>query len=65
MDNVRVLKIDTGEAQTSVKELKAQLKELKDTLVSTEQGTEEYNQALMQAAEITHTLQEQTHPLMR
>ena len=63
MDNVRVLKIDTGEAQTSVKDLKAQLKELKDTLVSTEQGTEEYNQALMQAAEITHTLKEQTEEI--
>ena len=50
MDNVRVLKVDTGEAQTSVKDLKNQLKALKDTLVSTTEGTEEYNTALAQAA---------------
>ena len=63
MDNVRVLKIDTGEAQTSVKELRNQLKELKNTLLSTEQGTEEYNEALQQAAEITHTLKDQTEEI--
>ena len=63
MDNVRVLKVDTGEAQTSVKDLKNQLKALKDTLVSTTEGTEEYNTALAQAAEITHTLKEQTEEI--
>ena len=62
-ENVRVLKIDTGEAQTSVKDLRNQLKELKSTLLSTEQGTEEYNAALQQAAEITHTLKEQTEEI--
>lgn len=59
-DNVRVLKVDTGVAQKSVKDLRNELKELKSTLLSTEEGTEEYSQALAQAAEITHTLQEQT-----
>lgn len=59
MDNVRVLKVDTGEAQTSVKDLRNQLKELRNTLLSTEQGTEEYNNAMKQAAEIQHTLKEQ------
>ena len=63
MDNVRVLKVDTGEAQTSVKDLKNQLKALKDTLVSTTEGTEEYNAALTQAAEITHILKEQTEEI--
>lgn len=63
MDNVRVLKVDTGEAQTSVKDLKNQLKALKDTLVSTTEGTEEYNDALKQAAEITHVLKEQTEEI--
>ena len=58
-ENVRVLKVDTGEAQTSVKDLRNQLKELRNTLLSTEQGTEEYNNAMKQAAEIQHTLKEQ------
>lgn len=59
-DNVKVLKIDTGEAQTSVKDLRKELKALKDTMLSTQQGTDEYNQALQRAAEITHDLKEQT-----
>lgn len=56
----KVVEIDTQQATTSVKDLRQQLKQLKDTLLSTEQGTEEYNNALMQAAEITHELKEQT-----
>ena len=59
MERVRVIKIDTGEAQTSVKELRSELKELRNTLLSTEEGTKEYNDALQQAADIQHTLKEQ------
>lgn len=59
MEQVRVIKVDTGEAQTSVKELRNELKELRNTLLSTEQGTKEYNDALQQAADIQHTLKEQ------
>lgn len=62
-ENVRVITVDTGVAQTSVKELRNQLKQLKDTLLSTEKGTEEYNEALQQAADIQHTLKEQTEEL--
>lgn len=58
-NDVRVLKIDTNTAQTSVKELRNELKELKNTMLSCEQGTEEYNSALAQAAKIQHTLKEQ------
>lgn len=58
-ENVRVLTIDTQPAQTSVKELRKELKELRNTLLSTEEGTEEYNQTLQQAAGIQHTLKEQ------
>ena len=58
-ENVKVVKIDTGEAQTSVKELRSQLKQLKDTMLSLEEGTKEYNDALQQAANIQHTLKEQ------
>ena len=59
MEQVRVIKVDTGEAQTSVKELRSQLKQLKDTMLSVEEGTKEYNDALQQAANIQHTLKEQ------
>lgn len=58
-ENVKVLKIDTGEAQTSVKDLRNQLKELRNTLLNTTEGTEEFNEALKQSAEIQHTLKEQ------
>lgn len=59
MEQVRVVKIETGEAQTSVKELRSQLKELRNTMLSVEEGTKEYNDALVQAANIQHTLKEQ------
>jgi len=58
-ERVEVLNIDTSESQKSVKELRQQLKALKDTMLSTEQGTEEYNKALQQAADIQHELKEQ------
>ena len=58
-EQVKVIKIDTQPAQTSVKELRTQLKALKDTMLSCEQGTEEYNEALQKAADIQHTLKEQ------
>jgi hypothetical protein len=58
-ESVKVLKVDTGQAQTSVKDLRTQLKQLKDTMLSCEQGTDEYNAAVQQAAEIQHTLKEQ------
>ena len=58
-ENIKVIKVDTGDAQRSTKELKAELKSLKDTMLSCEQGTDEYNKALQRAAEIQHTLKEQ------
>ena len=58
-EKVKVVKIDTSEAQTSVKELRSQLKQLKNTMLSVEEGTKEYNDALQQAANIQHTLKEQ------
>ena len=58
-ENVKVIKVDTNEAQTSVKDLRNELKELRTTLLNTEEGTEEYNQTLLKAADIQHTLQEQ------
>lgn len=58
-DNIKVIRVDTGAAQKSVQDLRKELKELRNTMLSTEQGTEEYNAALQRAAEIQHTLKEQ------
>ena len=59
----KVVEIDTQQAETSVKDLRNQLKQLKDTMLSTEQGTEEYNNAMRKAADIMHTLKEQQEEL--
>lgn len=58
-EKVKVIKIDTNPATTSVKELRNELKELKSTLLSVEEGTDEYNSALQRASNIQHTLKEQ------
>ena len=58
-EKVKVIKVDTDAATKSVKDLRNELKELRNTLLSTEKGTEEYNNAMRQAAEIQHTLKEQ------
>lgn len=59
----KVVEIDTQQATTSVKDLRNELKQLKDSMLSTEQGTEEYNNAMRKAADIMHTLKEQQEEL--
>lgn len=59
IEKVTVIKVDTGEAQTSVKDLRNELKRMKDTMFQCEEGTDEYNEALARAAEIQHDLKEQ------
>ena len=58
-DSMAGLNQENKAATTSVKELRQELKAQKDILLSTEQGTDEYNAALKRAAEIQHTLKEQ------
>ena len=59
IEKVTVIKVDTGEAQTSVKDLRNELKRMKDMMFQCEEGTDEYNEALARAAEIQHDLKEQ------
>lgn len=54
-----VVKINTSEGTRSVKELRAELKSLKDQLLNTQQGTEEYSKTMQRAADIQHELKEQ------
>lgn len=56
---VEEVKIQTGESTRTVKELRKELKDLKDQLLSTQQGTEEYTDAMLKAANIQHELKEQ------
>ena len=50
---------ENNAATTSVKELRKELKAQKDIMLSAEEGTKEYNDALQKAAGIQHTLKEQ------
>ena len=50
---------ENNAATTSVKELRQELKAQKDAMLSAEEGTKEYNDALQKAAGIQHTLKEQ------
>ena len=50
---------ETKDATISVKQLRKDLKAQKDIMLSAEEGTKEYNDALQKAAGIQHTLKEQ------
>ena len=50
---------ENNAATTSVKELRQELKAQKAIMLSAEEGTTEYNDALQKAADIQHTLKEQ------
>jgi len=56
---VEEVQIKTSESTRTVKELRKELKDLKDQLLSTQQGTEEYNKTMRRAADIQHELREQ------
>ena len=58
-ENVIVFKANTKPAEKSIQDYRKELKELRTTLLNTEEGTEEYNDALLKAANIQHTLKEQ------
>lgn len=56
---VEEVKINTGESTRTVKELRAELKSLKDQLLNTQQGTEEYSKTMQRAANIQKELKDQ------
>lgn len=60
MEKAIDIKITTTNSVNSVKELRAAIKQYKDTLVSATEGTDEYNEALIQAADAQHKLREIT-----
>lgn len=58
METVDIINIETQAAQTSIADLRKELKQLKEQMLSSQEGTEEYNSALQRAAEIQHNLSE-------
>lgn len=58
-ESMAELNKENNAATTSVKELRKELKAQKDAMLSAEEGTKEYNDALQKAANIQHTLKEQ------
>ena len=58
-EKVDILQVNTEPSKVSVKELRKEMKSLKDELLNLEEGTIEYNATLQKAAGIQHTLKEQ------
>lgn len=56
---IEEVKIQTGESTRTVKDLRKELKDLKDQLLNTQQGTEEYSEAMRKAADIQKELKDQ------
>lgn len=56
---IEEVKINTSEGTRSVKDLRKELKDLKDQLLNTQKGTEEYAQAMRKAANIQKELKDQ------
>lgn len=56
---IEEVKIQTGESTRTVKDLRKELKDLKDQLLNTQQGTEEYSETMRKAANIQKELKDQ------
>ena len=56
---IEEVKIETGESTRTVKDLRKELKDLKDQLLNTQQGTEEYSETMRKAANIQKELKDQ------
>ena len=62
-EKVTVIKMDTKPAEKSLQDLRKELKETRNVMLNAEEGTEEYNQALVKAANIQHTIKDQTEEI--
>ena len=58
-EKVDILQVNTEPSRVSVRDLRKEMKSLKDEMLNLEEGTVEYNTALQKAAGIQHTLKEQ------
>lgn len=58
MAEVKVIKIDTKPAETSIKSLRQQLKELKDQMAGLEEGSQEFLDVAAAAGQVKHQIDE-------
>lgn len=58
-EKVDILQVNTEPSRNSVKDLRKELKSLKDEMLNLEEGNVQYNATLQKAAGIQHTLKEQ------
>lgn len=58
-EKVEILQVDTEPSKVSVRDLRKEMKSLKDEMLNLEEGTKEYNETLQKAANIQFTLKEQ------
>ena len=58
-EKVDILQVNTEPSKVSVRDLRKEMKSLKDEMLNLEEGTVEYNATLQKAAGIQHTLKEQ------
>lgn len=56
-DIVKIIRIDSEDSEKTVRDLKTSINELRDALVSTEEGTEEYTKTLQKLTEKQQKLQ--------
>lgn len=60
METVQILKIDTNPAQTSIKELRNQLKAFKDEMAGLEEGSDAFLEVATKAGAVKHQIDEIT-----
>lgn len=58
MDEVKVVQLDTNPAQTSIKELRKQLKAYKDEMANLEEGSNEFLKVANAAGDVRHKIEE-------
>ena len=58
-EKVDILQVNTEPSRVSVRDLRKEMKSLKDDLLNLDEGIAEYNATLQKAAGIQHTLKEQ------
>ena len=62
MEDVEVITIDTQPAANNLKELRAQLKKVKDEMVTLDEGSDAFLEAANKAGTLKHQLDEITNP---
>lgn len=65
VQEVEILQVDTSGSQSSIRDLKREIKDLKGQLLGLEQGTKEYNDVLLEVANKTHDLKEMQEEVAR